>query len=102
MINKKILETLHGQVNLYRSFDQATPKMNDGGAIELLCPPEYLNSMEFPSMPQHVLALKIGTPIMLLRNLNLIGGLCNGTRLIVSQLLQRIIEAKIITGTRVG
>ena len=76
--------------------------MNDGGATELLYPPEYLNSMDFPSMPQHLLSLKIGTPIMLLRNLNLIGGLCNGTRLIVTQLLQRVIEAKIITGTRVS
>ena len=101
-INKKILETLHAQGRSYRSYDQATPKMNDGGATELLYPPEYLNTMDFPSMPQHLLSLKIGTPIMLLRNLNLIGGLCNGTRLIVTQLLQRIIEAKIITGTRVN
>ncbi|GKA30476.1 DNA helicase [Tanacetum coccineum] len=46
--------------------------------------------------------LKIGTPIMLLRNVNIVGGLYNGTRLIVTQLLPNVIEAQIITGTRVS
>ena len=39
---------------------------------------------------------------MLLRNLNLTGGLCNGTRIIVTQLLSHVIETKIITRTRIG
>ena len=102
MINEKVLEIVQGAGRSYRSHDEATPKLNDGGATEFLYPPEYLNTLNFPSMPQHLLSLKIGVPIMLLRNLNLIGGLCNGTRLIVTQLLHVIIEAKIITGTRVG
>jgi ATP-dependent DNA helicase PIF1 len=40
-------------------------------------------------------------PILLLRNLNQSIGLCNGTRLIVKSLGQRVIEAKIITGNNV-
>ena len=36
---------------------------------------------------------------MLLRNLNQSGGLCNGTRLIVTNMGDMIIEAQIITGT---
>ena len=88
MINEKILEKVDSQECSYRSYNEATQKMNDGGVTELLYPQEYLNSMNFPSMPQHMLILKIGAPIMLLRNLNLIGVLCNGTRLIVNQLLQ--------------
>ena len=39
---------------------------------------------------------------MLLRNLNQTAGLCNGTRLIVTQLADWVIEAKIITGTNIG
>ncbi|GJZ64123.1 DNA helicase [Tanacetum coccineum] len=39
---------------------------------------------------------------MLLRNVNLSGGLCNGTRMIVISLMSKLIEAQIITGTRVG
>jgi ATP-dependent DNA helicase PIF1 len=40
-------------------------------------------------------------PILLLRNLNQSIGLCNGTRLIVKSLGQRVIETKIITGNNV-
>lgn len=39
---------------------------------------------------------------MLLRNLNPSKGLCNGTRLIVTQLTHHIIEAQIITGKAKG
>jgi len=39
---------------------------------------------------------------MLLRNLNPSKGLCNGTRLIVTQLTHRIIEGEIITGKAKG
>jgi ATP-dependent DNA helicase PIF1 len=38
-------------------------------------------------MPLHRLALKVGVPVMLLRNLDATSGLCNGTRLIISQTL---------------
>ena len=31
---------------------------------------EYLNSLEFSGLPSHKLTLKVGAPIMLLRNIN--------------------------------
>ncbi|XP_026377984.1 ATP-dependent DNA helicase PIF1-like [Papaver somniferum] len=40
--------------------------------------------------------------IMLLRNLDQVEGLCNGTRLIVTQLGETVIEAEILTGPGVG
>jgi ATP-dependent DNA helicase PIF1 len=48
------------------------------------------------------LELKVGAPIILLRNLNQSIGLCNGTMLIVKRLGQRVIKAKFITGNNVG
>jgi hypothetical protein len=39
---------------------------------------------------------------MLLRNLNQVEGLCNGTRLIITALGDMILEAQIITGTHTG
>ena len=86
----------------YTSVDDAVPLGNDGGATELLYPLEYLNSINLPGIPPHRLEVKIGVPVMLLRNLNLTGGLCNGTRMIVKQLLSRVIETKIINDTRIG
>ncbi len=43
----------------------------------------------------------MGVPILLLCNLNQSIGLCNGTKLIVKRLGQRVIEAEIITGNNV-
>lgn len=39
---------------------------------------------------------------MLLRNLDQSEGLCNGTRLIVTQLANHVLEAKIISGKNIG
>ncbi|KAL6646681.1 hypothetical protein ACP70R_015758 [Stipagrostis hirtigluma subsp. patula] len=67
-----------------------------------LYPQEFLNTIQMSGLPDHHLQLKVGVPIMLLRNLDPTKGLCNGTRLIVTQLTHRIIEAEIITGKAKG
>ena len=86
----------------YISSDEAIPIGKEAAATEMLYPLEYLNTLKFPGLPPNTLRLKIGAPIMLLRNINLGGGLCNGTRMIVTNLMSKLIEAQIITGTRVG
>ncbi|GKA96251.1 DNA helicase [Tanacetum coccineum] len=101
-INATILASLNRPTKVYLSSDEATPHGDDGGETELLYPTEYLNSLNFAGLPPHRLELKVGAPIILLRNLNLTNGLCNGTRMIVTQLLSKVIEAQIITGTRVS
>ncbi|KAF1865493.1 hypothetical protein Lal_00002435 [Lupinus albus] len=54
------------------------------------------------SLPNHKIKLKIGTPIMLLRNLDQTEGLCNGTKMIVNRLANHVIEAKVMTEKNVG
>ncbi|GJV64924.1 DNA helicase [Tanacetum coccineum] len=61
--------------------------------------------MTFPGLPPHELELKVGSPIMLLRNVNLSGGICNRTRMIVRSLMSRqfrTMSAAIIASLIIG
>ncbi len=63
-------------------------------------PIEFLNTLSFSGVPPHELQLQEGCPIILLRNMT--SGLANGTRLIVIQLMQHVIEAEVATGPTKG
>nr|GEV24287.1 DNA helicase [Tanacetum cinerariifolium] len=83
MINAEIHALVNHQKHVYLSFDEAVPHGNDRSETELLYPAEYLNSLNFAGFPPHRLEL-------------------NGTWLIVTQLLGKVIKARIITGTRIS
>ena len=79
----------------YNSAD-SFPK--DDANLSAVYPVEFLNSLQPSGMPPHVLKLKVGVPIILLRTINPALGLMNGTRLIVTRLGRRVIQARIATG----
>ncbi|XP_065370863.1 uncharacterized protein LOC135963006 [Calliphora vicina] len=91
-INSNILNTIDGNLKIYKSIDTVT---NIEDVVNY--PVEFLNSLDLPGFPPHDLQLKIGAPIILLRNIDP-PRLCNGTRLIVKKLMNNLIEATIITG----
>jgi len=95
-INRKLLRQIPGEERCYRSVDTITEPDQ-----VTQYPTEFLNSLEPPGLPPHNLYLKLGCPIMLLRNLDA-PKLCNGTRLIVKQMMTHIIEAVIMTGQGKG
>ena len=51
---------------------------------------------------QHELKLKVGVPIMFIRNINKNLGMCNGSRCIVTGLSQHLIKAKLMSGPNKG
>ncbi|GAN11759.1 hypothetical protein MAM1_0898c11345 [Mucor ambiguus] len=63
---------------------------------------ELLDMIEGGSLPLHVLGLKIGSPITVIRNIDPAAGVCNGMRLIVNSLGATVIETIIATGPKAG
>ncbi|XP_048623621.1 uncharacterized protein LOC106398612 [Brassica napus] len=100
-INDYMLSQLPGEEKVYLSSDSIIPSDVD---IEenVVYPAEFLNSVKVAGLPRHCLKLKVGAPIMCLRNMDVADGLCNGTRLIVTQLLPHVIEGRIITGNKIA
>jgi len=79
-VNKRLLGSFQAKKMEYRSVNSVL-EIDD--AVNY--PVEFLNSLKSPGFPPHLLTLKIGTPIMLLRNL-CPPKLCNGTRLRITDL----------------
>jgi ATP-dependent DNA helicase PIF1 len=81
----------------YFSFDQALDE--DGEPEdEKSAPIDFAHSVTPQGLPPHELKLKKGAIVMLLRNMSTTEGLCNGTRLRVTQMTHNVFEAEILTG----
>lgn len=98
-LNEKVLNRLSEEEKTFLSADKASDE--SGRNIDNL-PIEYLNSIVLAGFPLHKTILKIGAPILLLRNLDPANGLCNGTRLLITRMGGRVIEGKILTGSLAG
>lgn len=97
--NEKVLQKMRGREIICHSADSLE---NEGEEIREDIPEEFLHSIEPSSIPLSELKMKIGCPLMLLRNLDPGKGLCNGTRMILLQSYPRILEVMIITGDHRG
>ncbi|UYV79262.1 hypothetical protein LAZ67_17001830 [Cordylochernes scorpioides] len=92
-INNTILNSIPGESKIYRSIDT----MVDPDEF-VSYPPEFLNSLELSGTPSHKIVLKVGVPVILIRNLDP-PRLCNGTRLCITQMGTNVLQARILTGS---
>ncbi|CAN6869026.1 unnamed protein product [Brassica oleracea] len=99
MINQHMLDKLGGEEKIYLSYDSidASDKfsVNDQALT-----PDFLNRIKASGLPNHSLRLKVGCPVMLLRNIDPVGGLMNGTRLQITEMYDFMIKANVITGEK--
>jgi ATP-dependent exoDNAse (exonuclease V) alpha subunit len=102
-LNTYILNKFPGEARVYHSADSLpnnTPEQQTEG--ELMYPVEYLNTINCSGLPLAQLALKVGCPVMVLRNLNPRHGVCNGSRGIITRMGNRVLEIRLLTGDHAG
>jgi hypothetical protein len=73
-INEEILKLILGNERTYLNANSIT----DPTGADLI-PVEYFNCLDPNDWPFHQLSHKVGTPMMLLWNLDHVNDLCNGT-----------------------
>ena len=94
-VNDIMINKFPGEEIIYKSSD-STDEMN----IEFT--PEFLNSCELPGLAPHRLQLKVGMMVMLIRNLDVENGHCNGVKYVINNLLSRVIEMTSLNGSNPG
>ena len=93
--NAEVLSRLPGEETIMKSVDSTeenTPEY----------PPEFLNSLEMSGMPPHLLKLKPGCIVVLLRNMDPENGHCNGVKYCVVNILPHILELRSVSDTNRG
>ncbi|KAK6158896.1 hypothetical protein DH2020_006210 [Rehmannia glutinosa] len=101
-VNEYMTSLSEGECKIYLSPDSACKSDSNVDLLQDVHAPEFLNTIRCSGLPNHELKLKVGTPVMLLRNIDHSLGLCNGTRLVVTKLGDHVLEAKILTGNNLG
>lgn len=93
-VNNHVISTLDGPAHRYLSAD--TIFSNDPAAEDNY-PPEFLHRLQPSGVPPHELVLKVGALVMLIRNIAPEEGLCNGTRLKITDCRENAVVAEIVS-----
>ena len=102
MINEYMLSLVLGEAKMYLCSDSTCKTDTNVDTPDDVHTPKFLNSIKCFGLPTYCLKLKCGVPIMLLWNIDQPSGLCNGTKLMITQLGTHVVEAKIISDSNIG
>ena len=94
--NDKIISNMPGELHVLHAMN--TVDLNEQAVEAEPLPAEYLQSIELASLPPSILKLKIGVPLILLRNISPKEGLCNGTRVRLLSIGQNCLKVAILGG----
>jgi hypothetical protein len=102
IINKEVLGRMAGAERTYFSADNVIHEDGADGDAQDGFPVEFLRSLNSAGLPPGELALKAGCPLILLRNLAPSQELCNGTRMVLLRMSDRVLETRILGGDHNG
>nr|XP_010911417.1 uncharacterized protein LOC105037453 [Elaeis guineensis] len=81
VVNEYMLSMIPGEERIYLSSDSVCRADANVDSMNDLYTTEYLNSIRMSGLPNHMLKLKVGAPMMLLRNIDKSLGLCNDIKI---------------------
>ena len=94
-INETILQQFNPNAEVYmlRSVDS----MSEEDGMHHAYPVEFLQQLNAGGLSPTLLCLKVGSPVILLRNLDPGEGLCNRTRMVVLNVRRKVLQCRIIS-----
>jgi ATP-dependent DNA helicase PIF1 len=92
-----VLQLVPGAATVFRSADSVKDESD-----RLAFQPEFLNKLTPNGMPEHELQLKVGSTVMLLRNLDPDHGDCNGSRYLVVDIKPNTVIVRHLLGNHAG
>ena len=101
-INEQILSLMAGESRQFFSADRLIYEAGADPKDQEPVPVEFLRAIQYSGSPPGELNLKVGCPVILLRNLDPAKGLCNGTRMIITRMGGRVLEARLLGGEHDG
>jgi hypothetical protein len=106
-LNHSILAKVSGVTHTFTGYDKVVHETQERAGhyaedLEAGYAPEYLQTLTPNGFPKAKLELKVGCPVMLLRNLDPSQGLCNGTRLLITRTSTHVLEGHILGGEHDG
>jgi len=96
-VNDFVMSLIPGDEKEYRSCDSICQSDKSHEVNGECFTTEFLNDIKCSGLPNHILRLKVGVPVILMRNIDQANGLCNGTRLQVNHLGKNVIRATVLT-----
>ena len=102
-LNKVVFDRFPGPSQTFHSADFIPVSEQIGEDDPMLnYPVEHLNEINASSLPLAKLEVKVGCPVMILKNLDQSRGVCNGSRGILTRYRSRVLEVRLITGQYAG
>ncbi|KEH27743.1 PIF1-like helicase [Medicago truncatula] len=101
-VNEYMMSLIPGEEKEYLSSDSVCRSGENSDVQSEWFTTEFRNGIKSSGIPNHRLKLRVGCPVMLMRNIDQANGLCSGTRLTVTRLGKSTIAATVITGKRAG
>ncbi|XP_042005782.1 uncharacterized protein LOC121754500 [Salvia splendens] len=101
-VNQFMMSLDQSEGRLYLSSGSIANSDSTSDGLAEIHSVEFLNNLKCSGTLNHELLLKVGTHVMLLRNIGHSNGLCNGTRLLITRLCDYVLEAQVLVGHNVG